>query len=130
MSDWEHEVNGIDVRRTGEDASIYNITVEGERTRRGYNSYSRVRLDFEYSVREDDGRASLKHAERADSNHRDGVSVHHLVALLPAVERAVDAVPGVEWVEPFEDAVARRRPHETDADADGEGESEDEEVPA
>jgi hypothetical protein len=112
-SDCEAGVNGVEVRRTGPDGSIQRIVVEGERRRTGHNSHTRVRLDFAYRVRKEDGRAALEHVERAEAG--DPPPRFHsrqVAALLGVVERAVAAVPGVEHVERFQDTVTRQRPDE------------------
>ena len=109
MSDWETEVKATTVRRTGDENSIYRIVVEVERTRRGYNSYSRVPFDLAYTTN-DEGRAALKSVDPTGHNAPDVTHLHHLGAVLPAVERAVEQVPDVEYVEPAEDTLSRLRP--------------------
>ena len=110
---WEPEINGIDVRRRGDDASIQAITVNAERCDKSAGSCGRVRLNCEYRVAEDRC-ASLHHAERGGHDATGRVHTHHLIGILPAVERAVEAVPGVEWVESLEDTIGTRRDNATE----------------
>lgn len=106
MQDWEIDIKETTVCRQGDEQDISTITVDAERSRR--RSSGRVRLDFEYRVAEDKC-ASLHHVERGKREVTDRVHTHHLVALLPAVEGAVERVPGVEWVESLEDTISSRR---------------------
>jgi hypothetical protein len=106
MSDWEIDIKKTTVCRQGDDQHISTITVNTERSRR--RSGGRVCLNFEYRVAEDKC-ASLHHVERGNYDSTERVHTHHLIALLPAVERAVTAVPGVEWTESLEDTISSRR---------------------
>ena len=106
MRDWETDIKKTAVCRQGDNQEISTITVNAERSRR--QSCGRVKLDFEYRVAEDKC-ASLHHVERGTYDSTERVHIHHLVALLPAVERAVAAVPGVEWTESLEDTIGSRR---------------------